>query len=123
MRIGRLGRLGYFIGLFIGPALFALAYFGLGPQSVLIGIVSVLWLVWLFLLFIGRLHDLNYNAWWGVALAFCCGAPGVNAIILLVLCAKLGDKNANRYGLPPSGSLKDLLYFWRAKSEPVPVQS
>jgi uncharacterized membrane protein YhaH (DUF805 family) len=113
LRIGRLGRLAFFIGLLIGPLVFGLML-ALGLPDTLTGIVAIVWLVWLLAIIVGRAHDLGYSAWFSILIILVCAIPGVNAIMLIALCAMASKEAGNKYGLPPSGSVSELLIFWRA---------
>ena len=114
MSLGRLGRFAFLVGLLIGPIVFGIFLFLKVPNSVL-GLLSLIWLVWILLLFIARLHDVNQRTWVGICTAFLCAVPILNIIIFILLCAKPGNTHPNDYGAPPNGSLGDLLRFWQVE--------
>jgi|SRR5579859_3713615 len=111
--IGRLGRLAFFVGIVIAPIIFGIAMYS-GMPSVVVDTLALVWLVWLVSIIIGRAHDLGYSAWFSILIILVCAIPVLNAIMLIYLCAAEGSNTSSEYGLPPKGSVSELLHFWRA---------
>jgi uncharacterized membrane protein YhaH (DUF805 family) len=112
--VGRLGRLAFFVGLIIAPVIFGIALYS-GFPTVIVNTIALVWLVWLIAIIIGRAHDLDYSAWFSILIILACGVPVINGVMLIYLCVKSGNATKNEYGLPPEGSVAELLYFWRPR--------
>jgi uncharacterized membrane protein YhaH (DUF805 family) len=113
--ISRLGRLAFFVGIVAAPIIYGISYY-FGFPSFIVDIIALLWLGWLIAIIIGRAHDLGYSAGFSVLIILVCAIPVLNAIMLIYLCAIAGSKTSNKYGQPPVGSVKELLTFWRPKT-------
>lgn len=107
MNIGRLGRKAFIVPLFVSYWIIALIIL-VTPTWLAIPIVGI-YLAWVVLLYVGRLHDLGHSGWWSIFVLGC------SVIGFLALAIWPGGKATNKYGEVPPSEISHLLHFWRAQ--------
>ena len=109
MNIGRLGRKAFIVSMLVFHAIIGLMVL---QAPMLATALVCIYIAWMVLLYIGRLHDVGSSGWWSPFVLGC------SFLGLLALAIWPGEKVANKYGEVPPSEISHLLHFWRAKKTP-----